>query len=93
MNNNSADKIIEDGLNKTNNLTNKLNIDPSNTDLFLELMFVPLDTASRLAAELKKNKNVNMENKENQDENDNTQSNKLSGKQLSRQDSIGSFGL
>jgi hypothetical protein len=90
-------KIINDSIKETEKLTTKYNNNPSDSDTFLRLMFLPLKTATQIgnvinkSTDSKDKKGTNK--KHNDSENQAPQNTNLAGRQLSRQSSIGSFGL
>ncbi len=120
-------KIINDSIKETEKLTTKYNNNPSDSDTFLRLMFLPLKTATQIGNAINKstdskdkqrtnkkhiystnqdtqignaiNKSTNNKEKKgtnkkhNDSENQAPQNTNLAGRQLSRQSSIGSFGL
>ena len=91
-----TNKILKDSMKQTELLSKKCSVDPNDTDSFLRLMFLPLETATKIGENLNKDTKVNdfRKNKEHDNtENQAPQNANIDGKQLSRQNSIGSFGL
>lgn len=96
MNKNNIDKILKEDANTSKTLKNICNKNPNDIDSFLRLMFLPLDTASKLGSELRSNNKIIQESMNNnyvRDENKNYHNNELNEKKLSNPESQGNFNL